>query len=398
MAETDLPPGALTGIRVADFTRVVAGPYATMLLGDLGAEIIKVEQPGTGDDTRTWGPPFAAGESTYFLAVNRNKRSVCLDLHDPADLATARRLIATSDVLIENFRPGLMDRLGLGYDTLRAEQPGLIYCAISGYGQDGPYRDRAGYDVNVQALGGLMGITGTPDGPPVKTGVALVDVATGLYAFSAILAALYHRTRTGAGQRLDVSLLSTQLATLINAASGYLVAGVLPQRQGTAHSSIVPYQVFATSDGYLMVAAGNDKLFSRLCAVLGHPEWAGDPRFATNADRVLHRAPLLALIAAVLQTATTAHWEQQLEVAGVAVAPVNTLAQVFADPQVVHSGQVITVDHPTVGDLPLVGPAVTYSATPARVALPPPLLGQHTAAIQRALAADPAALTGDDSL
>ena len=385
MTEQQPPAGALTGIRVADFTRVVAGPYATMLLGDLGAEIIKVEQPGTGDDTRTWGPPFAGGESTYFLAVNRNKQSICLDLHDPADLATAQRLIATSDVLIENFRPGFMDRLGLGYDTLRATQPGLIYCAISGYGQTGPYRDRAGYDVNVQALGGLMGITGTPDGPPVKTGVALVDVATGLYAFSAILAALYHRERTGAGQRLDVSLLSTQLATLINAASGYLVAGALPQRQGTAHSSIVPYQVFATADGYLMVAAGNDKLFARLCAVLGHPAWATDPRFATNADRVQHRESLLALIAAVLQTSTTAHWEQALEAAGVAVAPVNTLAQVFADPQVVHSGQVVTIDHPTVGDLPLVGPAVTYSATPAGVVLPPPLLGQHTAAIRRTL-------------
>ncbi|MDQ2809366.1 MAG: CoA transferase [Chloroflexota bacterium] len=382
------PPSALAGIRVADFTRVVAGPYATMLLGDLGAEIIKVEQPGTGDDTRTWGPPFAGGESTYFLSVNRNKQSICLDLHDPADRATARQLIATSDVLIENFRPGFMDRLGLGYDTLRAAQPGLIYCAISGYGQTGPYRDRAGYDVNVQALGGLMGITGTPDGPPVKTGVALIDVATGLYAFSAVVAALYHRERTGAGQRLDVSLLSTQLATLINAASGYLVAGALPQRQGTAHSSIVPYQVFATSDGYLMVAAGNNKLFRRLCAVLGQPAWAGDPRFAGNADRVQHREPLLALIAAVLQTGTTAQWEQALEAAGVAVAPVNTLAQVFADPQVVHSGQVVTIDHPTVGDLPLVGPAVTYSATPATVAQPPPLLGQHTAAIRRALAAD----------
>jgi len=395
MADQATPTGALAGIRVADFTRVVAGPYATMLLGDLGARIIKVEQPGTGDDTRTWGPPFAGGESTYFLAVNRNKQSICLDLHDPADVATARRLIQTSDVLIENFRPGFMDRLGLGYDQLRPTQPGLIYCAISGYGQDGPYRDRAGYDVNVQALGGLMGITGTPDGPPVKTGVALVDVATGLYAFSGILAALYHRERTGVGQRLDVSLLSTQLATLINAASGYLVAGAMPQRQGTAHASIVPYQVFATGDGYLMVAAGNDKLFARLCAVLGHPQWATDPRFVTNADRVQHREPLLAGIAAVLQTGTTAQWEQALEAAGVAVAPVNDMAQVFADPQVVHSGQVVTLPHPTVGDLPLVGPAVTYSATPAIVALPPPLLGQHSVAIHRALAADPAAPTTD---
>ncbi len=384
-APSDTPPGALAGIRVADFTRVVAGPYTTMLLGDLGAEIIKVEQPGSGDDTRTWGPPFAGGESTYFLAVNRNKQSLCLDLHDPADRATARRLVQRSDVLIENFRPGFMDGHGLGYEALRATQPGLIYCAISGYGQSGPYRDRAGYDVNVQALGGLMGITGTPEGPPVKTGVALIDVATGLYAFSGILAALYHRERTGAGQRLDVSLLSTQLATLINAGSAYLVAGAMPQRQGTAHTSIVPYQVFATADGYLMVAAGNDKLFRRLCATLGHPAWADDARFRHNADRVQHRDSLVALIAAALQTAPTAAWEQRLEAAGVAVAPVNNMAQVFADPQVVHTQQVVTVAHPTVGDLPLVGPAVTFSGTPAAVTLPPPLLGQHTAALRRSL-------------
>ncbi len=377
--------GPLTGIRVADFTRVVAGPYCTMLLGDLGAEVIKIEQPGKGDDTRTWGPPFVAGESTYFLSLNRNKRSVCLDLQSAEGLAHARALILQSDILVENFRPGTMDRLGLGYATLRVEQLRLIYCAISGYGQTGPYRDRAGYDVVVQALGGLMGITGTPDGPPVKTGVALVDMATALYASSGILAALYHRERTGEGQRIDISLLSTELATLINVASAYLIAGETPARQGTAHPSIVPYQVFQAADGYLMVGALNDRMFGQLSNALGYPEWTTDPRFATNPDRVRYRETLVGLIEAILRADTAQAWEQRLQAAGVAVAPVNDLPQVFADPQVLHSGQVTAVAHPSAGEVKLVGPALILSETPAAVRLPPPMLGQHTEEVLRGL-------------
>ena len=377
--------GALSGIRVLDFTRVVAGPYCTMLLGDLGAEIVKVEQPGQGDDTRTWGPPFIEGKSVYFLGINRNKKSVCLDLHNEHDREVAYQLMRQSDVVIENFRVGVMERFGLGYESWREQYPGLIYCAISGYGRTGPYKDRAGYDVMVSALGGLMGITGTPDGAPVKTGVALTDVITGLNAFSAILAALYHRERTGQGQRIDLSLLSAELASLINAASNYLIAGEVPEPQGSAHSSIVPYQAFQASDGYVMIGAANDKLFQRLCLALERPEWASDERYLTNAARVQHREELLAQIAAIVQTDTVQAWEDRLVAAGVAVAPVNRMDQVFQDPQVIASQQVVTIAHPAVGDIKLVGPAVTYSLTPAQVMTAPPRLGEQTAEIMNAL-------------
>lgn len=373
--------GILTGIRVADFTRVVSGPFATMLLGDLGAEVFKIERPGTGDDTRGWGPPFVGGESSYFFSVNRNKKSVVLDLQSSEGREQARKLSLSCDVVVENFRPGYMDRVGLGYDTLRAERPEIIYCSVSGYGQTGPYRERGGYDVPIQAMGGLMSITGDPDRPPVKTGVALVDVIAAQYAFSGILAALYHRERTGEGQRVDVSLLGAELAALINVASAYLVAGEVPVRRGTAHASIVPYQVFATSDGYIMLGAANDKLFAAFCEEAGRPAWVTDERFRTNADRVRHRDELVPLIDPLLRTDTTASWVERLEKVGVAVAPVNDLAQAFADPQVVHSGQVVTVQHPVAGDLRLVGPAALFSATPAEVRLPPPLLGQHTAEV-----------------
>ncbi|MBV9229381.1 MAG: CoA transferase [Chloroflexi bacterium] len=377
--------GVLSGIRVVDFTRVVAGPYCTMLLGDLGAEVIKVEQPGRGDDCRGWGPPFVEGESPYFLAINRNKKSICLDLHNKEDQQIARQLIMESDVVIENFRSGLMERFGLGYEELHRQHQGLIYCAISGYGRSGPYKDRAGYDVTISAMAGLMGITGNPGEPPVKTAVPLLDASTGLYAFSGILAALYHRERTGQGQRLDVSLLSTQLATLLNAASSYLIAGEIPQPQGSAHGSIVPYQVFRASDGYIMIGAPNEKLFQQLCRELGHPEWITDPRFRTNADRVQNRELIISLISEIILTETVAVWEQRLAAANVAVAPLNRMDQVFQDPQVVHTHQVVTVAHPTVGDIRVIGPAVTYSLTPAQVTTPPPLLGEHTREVVEAL-------------
>jgi crotonobetainyl-CoA:carnitine CoA-transferase CaiB-like acyl-CoA transferase len=376
--------GILSGIRVLDFTRVVAGPYCTMLLGDLGAEVIKVEQPQQGDDTRSWGPPFAGGESTYFLGINRNKKSVCLDLGNPEDLQAAHHLMEQSDVVIENFRSGIMERFGLDYESWHERHPRLIYCSISGYGRSGPYGNRAGYDVIVSALAGLMSITGTPDGAPVKTGVALIDVITGLNAFSAILAALYHREQSGQGQRLDVSLLSAELSALINAASAYLIAGEVAQPQGSAHGSIVPYQAFQAVDGYIVVGAANDRLFQKFSHALQHPEWATDPRFLTNADRVQYREILLPMIEAILKTETVAYWEPLLTAAGIAVAPVNHMDQVFRDPQVVHSQQVVSIQHPTAGDISLVGPAVTYSLSPAQVMTPPPLLGEHTQAVLQA--------------
>jgi crotonobetainyl-CoA:carnitine CoA-transferase CaiB-like acyl-CoA transferase len=376
--------GVLSGIRVIDFTRVVAGPYCTMMLGDLGAEVLKIESP-QGDDTRKWGPPFVGDESAYFLAINRNKKSVCLDLRTEEGLEAARKLIMTADIVIENFRTGVMEQLGLSYDDLRPHHPGLIYCSISGYGRTGPYKDRAGYDVIVSAMGGLMGITGTPGGPPVKTGVALTDVATGLHAFSSILAALYHRERTGEGQRIDISLLSVELASLINAASNYLIGGMIQEPQGSAHNSIVPYQAFKASDGYILIGAANDRLFARLCRALNHPEWSHDPRFATNEARVQHRDILLPALEAVIKTDTMAAWEERLEAAGVAVAPINRMDQVFQDPQVLHSQQVVTMTHPTAGEIRLVGPAVTYSLTPAQMTTPPPRLGEHTEEVLQAL-------------
>jgi crotonobetainyl-CoA:carnitine CoA-transferase CaiB-like acyl-CoA transferase len=369
--------GVLSGIRVIDFTRVVAGPYCTMMLGDLGAEVLKIESP-QGDDTRKWGPPFVEDESAYFLAINRNKKSVCLDLRTEEGQEAARKLIMTADIVIENFRTGVMEQLGLSYDELHPRHPGLIYCSISGYGRTGPYKDRAGYDVIVSAMGGLMGITGTPGGQPVKTGVALTDVATGLHAFSSILAALYHRERTGQGQRIDISLLSVELASLINAASNYLIGGVIQEPQGSAHNSIVPYQAFKAADGYILIGAANDKLFARLCHALNHPEWSNDPRFATNEARVQYRNILLPALEAVIATDTVTAWEQKLEAAGVAVAPINHMDQVFQDPQVVHSQQVVTMTHPTAGEIRLVGPAVTYSLTPTEMTAPPPRLGEHT--------------------
>jgi crotonobetainyl-CoA:carnitine CoA-transferase CaiB-like acyl-CoA transferase len=376
--------GVLSGIRVIDFTRVVAGPYCTMMLGDLGAEVLKIEPP-QGDDTRKWGPPFVGDESAYFLAINRNKKSVCLDLRTEEGLEAARTLIMTADIVIENFRTGVMEQLGLSYDDLRPHHPGLIYCSISGYGRTGPYKDRAGYDVIVSAMGGLMGITGTPGGPPVKTGVALTDVATGLHAFSSILAALYHREQTGEGQRIDISLLSVELASLINAASNYLIGGMIQEPQGSAHNSIVPYQAFKASDGYILIGAANDRLFARLCRAMNHPEWSDDPRFATNEARVQHRNILLPALEAVIETDTMAAWEEKLEAAGVAVAPINRMDQVFQDPQVLHSQQVVTMTHPTAGEIRLVGPAVTYSLTPAQMTTPPPRLGEHTKEVLQAL-------------
>jgi crotonobetainyl-CoA:carnitine CoA-transferase CaiB-like acyl-CoA transferase len=379
----------LAPVRVLDLSRVLAGPWATQLLADLGAEVVKVERPGTGDETRGWGPPYLrgpdgkdTGESAYYLAVNRGKRSVTLDLARPEGQEVARRLAARSDVLVENHKAGALARLGLGWDDLAAVNPRLVYCSITGFGQDGPYRSRAGYDFLVQAMGGLMSVTGQPDGAPgggpVKVGVAITDILTGMYAATAILAALAWRERTGRGQHVDLALLDVQVAALANQAANWLVGGVVPGRLGNAHPNIVPYQAFAAADGELVVAVGNDGQFRRLCEVAGAPALAADPRFATNADRVRNRAALVPALEARLRTRTRAQWAEALEAAGVPCGPINDVAQVFADPQVVARKLRVEVPHPLAGTVPLVRNPIRLSETPIPHEVPPPLLGEHT--------------------
>jgi formyl-CoA transferase len=370
------PP--LDGVRVLDLSRVLAGPYCTMMLGDLGADVVKVELPGLGDDTRRWGPPFKGGESAYYLAVNRNKRSLTLNLKQERARDLLRRLAVRSDVLVENFKLGTLEALGLGYDDLRAVNPRLIYCSVSAFGSRGPYKDRPGYDFAIQAMGGIMSVTGEPDGEPMKVGVAIVDVTAGLYALSAILAALRARERDGVGQRVEVSLLQAQLAWLINVASGYLVDGQPPRRFGNAHASIVPYQAFQAADAWIAIAAGNDGQFRALCRVLSCEPLSTDARYATNPGRVEHREELIPLLNARIAAWSAGDLLAALEAAGVPCAPINTIDRVFEDPQVQALGAVLHAQHPTVGDLPLVRWPFELSETPASLRHPPPLLGEHT--------------------
>ncbi|MFF0560073.1 CaiB/BaiF CoA transferase family protein [Streptomyces sp. NPDC004266] len=370
------PPetGALSGIVVADFGRVLAGPYMTMLLADLGADVIKIERPGSGDDTRAWGPPFAAGEATYFLGVNRNKRSVSLDLTDPEDLAAARAIVDRADVLVENFRPGTMEKLGLGYEQLRAGNPGLVYCSVTGFGTAGGAR-LPGYDLLVQAMGGLMSVTGEPDGRGTKAGVALVDVITGLHAGLGVLAALRHRERTGEGQRVEVSLLGSLLSALTNQAAAHLGAGVVPRAMGNRHPSIAPYEVFEARDRPLVLAVGNDRQFGALCERLGLPELAGDPRFATNTVRVAHREELVDALAGPLGTRTADAWFEELTAAGVPCGPINDLAAAFdlAD----RLGLAPRVPESAAGPGQVAHP-IRLDATPPSYRTAPPRLGEHT--------------------
>lgn len=372
---------ALKGLRVIDFSRVVAGPYSTMLLGDMGAEVIKVERPGKGDDSRHWGPPFIGEVSTYFLGLNRNKQSVAIDLSTPEGMRLATRLVKDADVVVESFRPGVMKRLGLDYETLRETNPRLIYCAISAFGQDGPYSDRPGYDLMISALGGLMSITGTPGGEPVKAGVALIDVATGLHAALGVVSALNHRNVTGEGQRIDVSLLSTELAVLINAASQYLIGGSVAEPQGSSHANVAPYQAFPTADGHVLLGSPNDKLFHVLADALGRPEWTRDPRFVTNDARIANRDELIPMIAEMTSTRSTAHWVDTLSKTGAPVAPINRMDAVFKDPQVQHIDQVSEVEHPLFGRMPVVTSALRLSATPPVVGNAAPRLGEHTSVV-----------------
>jgi formyl-CoA transferase len=371
-------PGPLDGIRVLDLTRVLAGPYCTMFLGDLGAEVVKVEQPGVGDDTRGWGPPFVGGESAYFLCVNRNKKSVTVDLKSKEGVALLRRLAERADVLIENFRPGTMDRLGLGEKDLRAANSRLIYASLSGFGADGPMSDAPGYDLIVQAWGGLMSITGPADGEPSKVGVAIIDLVAGLMLGKSIAAALFAREKLGVGQRIDTSLLEAEVACLINVGSNYLVEGNIPRRWGNAHPSIVPYQSFKTADGYLVVGVASEGIWRRFCQAIGRAEWADDSRFEKNSNRVENRGVLIAAVSEIFLGRETDAWLKLLNEAEVPCAPVQTVDQVFKAPQVLHREMLVQVEHPTAGTVRMAGIPVKFSATPASVRLPPPLLGQHT--------------------
>jgi crotonobetainyl-CoA:carnitine CoA-transferase CaiB-like acyl-CoA transferase len=368
----DIPP--LGPLRILDFSRILAGPFATMLLGDLGAEVVKVERPGAGDETRSWGPPFdAQGRATYFESVNRNKHSVVLDLTAEADLARARELARDADVVVENFRPDVMDKLGLGYEHLSAENPGLIFCSITGFGS-GPGAELPGYDLLVQALGGLMSITGSPEGEPQKVGVALVDILAGLFASVGILAALRHRDRTGEGQRVEVNLLSALLAGLVNQASAYTIAGSVPGRMGNAHPSISPYELYGTGDGDLVLAVGNERQFAALCEVLSAPELAADPRFGSNSDRVANRAALKDELVARLAPAPASEWAARLTAVRVPAGVVNDLAGAFELARSVGLEPVVEVPSDAGPPVPLTRNPISLSRTPPTYRSAPPSL------------------------
>ena len=376
--------GALSHLKVLDMSRILAGPWAGQLLGDLGADVTKIERPGVGDDTRGWGPPYLTegGDAAYFLCANRNKRSVTIDFTRPAGQALVRRLVEKSDILIENFKVGGLAQYGLDWPSLQTVNPRLIYCSITGFGQTGPYARRAGYDFLIQGMGGLMSVTGRSEGEPgagpQKVGVALTDVLTGLYASNAILAAVAHRERTGVGQHIDLALLDVQVASLANQTMNYLTSGVAPVRMGNAHPNIVPYQDFPTRDGDMIIAVGNDGQFVRLCAEAGHAEWSADPRFATNAARVANRDAFVAAFSAVSVARSTAEWIAALEAVGVPCGPINTLADVFADPQVVARGLEMRMPHGSGVDAKLVANPIRMSGTPIEYRTPPPMLGADT--------------------
>jgi crotonobetainyl-CoA:carnitine CoA-transferase CaiB-like acyl-CoA transferase len=377
----------LEGLRVLDLTRILAGPTCTQLLADLGAEVIKIERPGEGDDTRKWGPPFIKDKqgrdtdiSAYFASSNRNKLSVSIDMAQPEGQALIRKLAAQSDILVENFKVGGLKKYGLDYDSLKALHPGLLYCSITGFGQTGPYAPRAGYDYLAQGMGGIMSLTGEPEGEPIKVGIGIADIVCGLYAANALLAALHHREKTGEGQQIDLSLLDTQVAWLTYEATNYLNSGELPKRQGSEHPNIVPYRVMPCADGFFILAAGNDGQFQRFCAFAGCPELAEDPRFVTNSQRLANRRVLYDLLFEVTKQRSQAEWVEGLASVNVPCGPVNDLAQVFEDPQIIARGMKLEMELPDSesGSIKLVRNPIRYSATPLRCDSPPPHIGQHT--------------------
>ena len=387
-------PGPLAHVTVLDLSRVLAGPWCTQHLADLGATVWKIERPGSGDDTRAWGPPYLrdahgqpTSEAAYYLCCNRGKHSVAVDCTTPDGRAIVQALARHADVLVENYKVGGLARHGLDYASVHAINPRLVYCSITGFGQDGPYAERAGYDFIIQGLSGFMSVTGeadaNPGGGPQKAGVAITDLVTGLFAATGILAALAHRDRTGEGQHLDTALLDSAVAMMSVMNLNYLATGVAPARIGNAHPNIVPYQVFACADGHLIVAVGNDSQFAKFCEAAGHPEWAADPRFARNSERVRNRAVLVPMIEAVVRTRTQRDWLEALEPRGVPCGPINTLDQVFADPQVIARGMRVDLPHPLAGSVPQVASPLRYSSTAVDYRLPPPLLGEHTAAVLR---------------
>ncbi len=386
----------LAGVRVLDLSRVLAGPWCTQLLADLGAEVIKVEQPGQGDDTRHWGPPWHEhGDekvAAYFLAANRGKRSVAIDFATDDGAALVRKMAADADVVVENFKVGGLAKFGLDAATLRAAKPRLIYLSITGFGQDGPYAARAGYDYIIQGMGGLMSLTGLPDGEPgggpMRVGVAVADLFTGMYSANAILAALYRRETTGEGATIDLALFDTQLAMLANQASNAMVSGKDPERQGVGHPNIVPYQPFAAADLPVIIAVGNDRQFGKLAAILGHPEWAEDPAFATNAARVAARDRLVPKIAAIIAGKTAAEWLDQLEAAGIPAGPINSISQALADSQAVHRGARLSAGGGALGEVPMVGSPIRIDGERADAALPPPALGEHGDLLREWIGAD----------
>ena len=371
--------GPLSGLRVLDLSRVLAGPFATMILGDLGAEILKVEMPGTGDDTRQWGPPFIEGESAYFLSINRNKKSITLNLKNEKARDIALKLAKVSDVAIENFTPGVTKRLGLDYEALKNVNPGIVYCSISGFGQDGPYRDWPSYDIAMQAMGGFMSITGEPDRPPVRIGVAVSDMITGMYAVISILAALRARDETGGGQYIDISLLDSTISVMTYMAGYYFATGKNPRPAGSAHPTIVPYQAFRCKDGsYLIVAVGNDRHWELMCKAIATEHLLANPKFTHNSDRVQNRGELIPELGKIFSSRTREEWFKLLTGAGLPCGPVYTMSEIFADPQVLHRGMLVEMSHPKAGKVKLIGNPMKFRETPAQIKSAPPLLGEDT--------------------
>ncbi len=368
----------LEGIKVLDLTRVLAGPYCTMLLADMGAEVVKVERPGAGDDTRAYGPPFLEGESAYFLSINRNKRSLTLNFKHPEGFRVLQRLLAVADVLVENFRPGTMEALGLDYDTVHRLNPRLIYCSISGYGHSGPLAHLPGYDLIIQGEGGIASLTGDPEGPPYKVGTSQADIVAGMTAFQGILLALLARTRTGKGQKVDIGMLDCQVALLTYQASIYFATGVSPSRMGNQHPTIAPYETYQCRDGYINLACGNDATWQAFCRAIGHEEWPTDPRFRTNAERVRHRQELNALLVPLFLQRTTQEWIDLLRPHGVPCGRIHSVGEVCEHPQVHARHMVVSLVHPRVGQIRVTGVPIKLSETPGAVTSPPPLLGQHT--------------------